>query len=316
MKTYTLEPTSHKDLFRVVDREGDWEYYFHEPTKRYLPAVNFRLDTGYTKGARFAEYLKNISPDQADRKLKAAGERGDRVHQYIRSVFLLAGAGAVQWKPTRDFKVLAEDNRTEVELSNDEWDCILAFQEFWTRHDAVLIDYEFPVWNLKIGYAGTSDAIIRLRKACGVKACGCTKFVGKLGLVDWKSSGGIYESYGAQVAAYANGENLKQILGRHKLEYTAIVRLGTKHKTTGGYEFEPYDQAETKLHFREFLAAVLISDAYLKPFDPEKEIVEIPDTLHLTVEREQLKRTVKPRAKRTPKKGTKVEESRTKNDET
>lgn len=176
-----------------------------------------------------------------DRKLKAAAERGDRVHPLIRLIFTVRSGEAVA-AIDRHTNVLAEDNRTEVELSNDEWGYILAFEQFWTRHDAVLVDYEFPIWNLALGYAGTTDAVIRLRRDCGNRYYGCKNFIGKLGLVDWKSSGGIYESYGPRVSAYAHGESIREILGEHTIEYTAIVRLRTNHKTTGGYEFEPYDQ--------------------------------------------------------------------------
>lgn len=269
-KTYELKPTDDKDLFRVVDREGDWTHYYHQPSKTYLRAVNFILESGYAKGARFYQYLKSKSADEADRILKAAGERSDRVHQAIR---IILDTGKID----RSLKVLGEDNATLISLSNDEWDCLLAFGEFWNRHECVLISGEKSVYTLSFGYAGTLDAIVRMTKECGVRYCPCKEYVGRLGLYDWKSSGGIYSNYGAQVAAYGAAFNAT---ATEKLDYTAILRIGTNHKSTGGYEFEPYNSEETNRHWKEFLAAKQIGDAEYKPFT-DAEIVEIPEVIEL-----------------------------------
>lgn len=301
MKTYELRPTSNPELFRVVDRNGDWTTYFHQPTKTYLRAVNHILTTGYAKGPRFYEWLKSQTKEEAERILERAGERGDRIHQFIAKV--LSGE-----KMHRYSKVLAEDSQTEVSLANDEWDAILAWQSFWTRHEPKLIAYEMSVFNLKVGYAGTLDAILRITKECGNRYCPCKGLAGKLGLYDWKSSSGIRAEYGAQIAAYGASESLKKFLGKHKLDYSAILRIGTNHKTTGGYELEVYNRKESQTHFKEFLAAVQIANAEYRPFDPDKEIYDIPDTLSMTVEREELNppKPAKPtKAKRTPRKGTK-----------
>ena len=91
--------------------------------------------------------------------------------------------------------------------------------------------------------------------------------------MDWKSSAGIYNSYGSQVAAYANAHGVK-------CDYTGIVRIGTNHKTTGGYEFQPYDQAETSNHFEEFRAAMIIANSEYRPFR-EDDIKDIPELIEL-----------------------------------
>ena len=266
MKNYTFSPTSNPELDRVVDSEGDWRFYFHKPTKTYLRAVNAILDEGFAKGRRFYEYLKNISAEEADRKLKAAGDRGDAVHQAINQAL-------TNGRLPRTALVLAEDNKTERHLTNDEWDVLLTWAEFWNRHNAKVVMKEQAVFNLQKGYAGTLDAIIVLQKNCEVKTCRCDGLIGLQVLVDWKSSGAIYNSYGPQVAAY------KDCL-ETPMPYTAVVRLGTSHKTTGGYEFQPYDVEETKKHFNEFLAAITISSSEHKPFN-EADIVDIPEIIEL-----------------------------------
>lgn len=295
--TYTYEKTSHPDLDRVVDREHNWTHYFHRPTKRYLTGITFRLDTGYTKGQRFAEYLKNTPKEEIERRLKITGERGDAVHQLI--------ARAISGERIAiTSKVLNDDGKPRA-IANDEWDCLLSWEQFMVRHDYAVVIHEAAVFNLTRfgGYAGTLDVLGIMRKSCGNRYCKCEPWIGKLGLPDWKTSGGIWESFGAQVAACAEGENLRDHIGDRKIEYTATVRLGTDKESTGGYDLKVYGPDETKQHLREFGAACTISDAYVKPFDPEKEIRTIPDALGLRVAHETL---TKP-ATRKPAKGTKVQ---------
>ena len=301
MKSHTYNATSNSDLFRVVDREGNWQFYVlnpNTPEQVFLPGVTSVLGAGFAKGPRFYEYLKNGSKDQLEKTLQAAGERGDRVHQFV--AMLLSGA-----KLDR-FSKVADERGNPVELSNDEWDCILAFQEFWNRHDTALVAHEFAVYHIgkRASYAGTVDAVVRLRKECGNRYCSCKEFIGKVGLLDWKSSGGIYPDYGAQVAAYASADNLPEVIGPRIVEYTGIVRIGTNHKSTGGYEFKPYNLQETAANLSKFEAAAELAGEYLPPFDPAKEIVEIPDTLSLVVTKDELAKP-KPKPKKTPKKPAK-----------
>src|SRR3990167_10350873 len=127
MKTFTLENTQNPDLFRVVDRQKDWNHYWLKSKNQYLRSVNFGLETGYAKGDRFIKWIKGKSEEEADKILKETGERGDRIHQFIARLFFLQG------KADRFTTVLAEDSLTEVKLIDDEWDAVLSFQEFWKR---------------------------------------------------------------------------------------------------------------------------------------------------------------------------------------
>lgn len=285
MKNYNYEKTTDKDILKVVDQNGDWTHYLHIPSNTYLRAVNYILKTGYTKGIRFEEYLKSHSKEEVERKLQKAGERGDKVHQYIRFLF--------EQKPVkgyitadREAKMRSEETGELEQLNNDEWACVLSFLNFWEKHELVLIKHEFTSYSLKHGFAGTGDAIIILTKKCDVKTCPCDKLVGKIGLYDWKSGAGIWDDQGPQTAAYTKGENIKDILKGRKIGYTAILRLGTSHVKTNGYELKPYDNKETQKHWKEFRAAKVISDASYKPFNPEKEIVDIPDKVKIKIKKE------------------------------
>jgi len=276
MKTYEPKSTSDKNLFRLIDRNGDWTHYYHKPSNKYLRSVNYILDMGYPKGVGLIQWLKSKTAEEAERLLRSAGDRGDAIHQLISLIF----AGEAK---DRSSQVLSEDNKTLRFLTNSEWDAILAFQEFWNDHDPILIVSEMSVYNLKVGYAGTLDAVLMLTKQCENKLCKCKDYINKIGVWDWKSGGGIYNSYGPQIAAYGVSDNLKKLLGKNRPTYTAIARIGTSHKR--GYELKFYDKNETNTHYKEFLAAKQNADADYRPFDPNKEIYEIPETLNLVIKR-------------------------------
>jgi len=300
MKTYELRATSNPHVFRVVDRAGEWAHYFEDTTNTYLRGATSILGRSYPKGEGFYIALKRATPEEWDRKLSEAGDRGDAIHQFIAKI--LSGEQC-----DRHTKVLAENNIDYRELADDEWDAILSFERWWNAHAPKLIAYEQTVASLSLGYAGTLDVICRLTKSCGARCCNCKDAVGKVALLDWKSGGGIYESYGAQVACYAYSD-LSHLLHGLTVTVTGIVRIGTSHVTTGGYECKFYSQEETARNMDRFLAAKLLDDQNYRPFDPAKEIRDIPETLSLTIEREEIStvaekpnKTRKPRVKKSTK---------------
>src|ERR1041384_3111063 len=193
MKTYTHETTSNPDIFRVVDRAGDWEWYYVKSLDTYVRGNTTILKRGYAKGAGFYEALKRATPEEWDRKLEAAGDKGDAVHQAIKQI--LAGI-----QVDRHTLILAENNRDTREMTDEEWSCILSFGRFWTAHNPLLIASEQTVAYLHhepgcpfdgkepvgrycpCGWAGTLDAIIRPRQACGARCCKCEGVIGKVTL--------------------------------------------------------------------------------------------------------------------------------------
>lgn len=272
MKKYTLQDTSNSNIKRVCDRNNNWLHYHLVKENKDLRAVNYILDKGYAKGLGFYTALKNSSPEEWDKKLEKAGDKGDAVHQSIRTTLQVG-------KFSIEDKVLSENNKDTRVLTFEEWECILAFGRFWNDHDMKLVDVEQTVADEKNGFAGTLDMIATMRKSCGGRYCDCTPHINKLGLWDHKSGSGIYENYGAQLAAYESAQ-----LGHlHRyIEYTAIDHLGTNHKV--GYKLEFYDLGETAKHWKEFLAAKTIHDATYKPFVLEAENENIPDLIELKQE--------------------------------
>lgn len=317
-------------LFRVMDRQGNWERYalvkkFTEAYEKkiqgwkmdndppsptfadlaevvYLDGVTTILKRGYTKGAFFENWLSNHTNEEREQILKAAGERGDKLHCMIDWLLTYEQEGEHEKDEVtldREMEVFNRETKEEERLEDDEWDALLSFSEFWNRHSPVVLRSESPVYNTMFGgYAGTADALLILTRECGTKTCKCKGLVGKIGLFDWKSSSGIRASYDAQLAAYAFAENIGDYLPpAQSVAYAAILRIGTSHKTTGGYEMrvltrdaetEAQDQAPYKnptlfFAWKRFLGAKDIGDFETKPFDAEEDIIDVPDELKMIV---------------------------------
>jgi hypothetical protein len=278
-----------------VDLKGNWNNYLLRPEApidgsewegKILRSVNAILDAGYAKGPQFYEWLLSKSKDEAKEILSAAGERGDKIHQYVSKVLDVAG---IQGAPSifdRELYVINRETQQADKLSQDEWYAVLSWVRFWIAHEPILYANEVPFYNEKLGYAGTGDAIIQITKACEVKMCKCNTLVNKIGLWDWKSGGGIYGSYSAQVAGYKNAENIKNYLPpKAKIDYTGLLRIGTAHKTTGGYEMEIHTtKEELKSGWDRFLAAKAIAEYEVNPFSLDS-IKELQDGFSVKVNR-------------------------------
>lgn len=297
-KNFTFKETNERGLFRVIDQKGNWDFYYHEKTKKYLRSVNSILSNGYPKGKFFEEYLKAHSKEEVEARLQEACEKGDMVHEFIRYLFNNGG------KANRQTRIFNRETNKKERLTDEQWRCIPAFQSFWLKHKPVLIASEIAGYNNMFGYAGTLDAILILTAECDLKNCPCHGNAGKIGVWDWKSGASIWDSYGPQLASYSKFENISEIMrsamkkilmargikvrNYHDraifipvVEYTGVLRIGTNHKTTNGYEAIIYDKIETADHWSEFLAAKTIVRGTCKPFDEAKDIKEIETKIDL-----------------------------------
>lgn len=281
-KTFTLEPTRDKDLFRVVDRDGNWNRYLHQPTNTYLDAVSAVLEKGFAKGASLLKYYKQLTEKEIDERFNAAAEKGSRIHRAIETIL---NKEVDQF--TRDTLIYNRTMGVNERLSNEEWDSLLTFVTFWDAHKPQVVAVETSVYNTKYKYAGTLDAILILTQACEARTCQCRNIIGKIGIWDWKTGSGIWRSYGAQVAAYGNAPSIKSVLGKHKPEYTAILRIGAD-RTLLGYQMEVYNKEETHRNWELYLAAATIAADEMRTFNPAREVYEIPDIIQLTVEYKKL----------------------------
>jgi hypothetical protein len=96
----------------------------------------------------------------------------------------------------------------------------MAWQDWWKASGLKIIATEQPVWDKVHRYAGTIDAV-------------CENEKGQIGVVDFKSSKGIYDEYHIQVAAYMHAaRNFSPI------EWGLIVRV-PKVVTDASFETKP-----------------------------------------------------------------------------
>jgi len=264
---FTLEPTSHDNLFRYVDANGDWTYYvFKKGNKKdFYPAVNHILDVGFNKGRGFMEYLLSVDKTEARQKLETAGERGSRVHQAISHLIQMS-------KVTMDTKYYNTLKERDEVLSRKEWKCLQAFVKWVGEFKPHTLLNEHASFSTKYEFAGTPDwyGTVELPK------------IGRVWiLIDWKTSAGIWGDYPLQVASYAQMYNEHGVEGI-KNAYTAILRVGTRHKS--GYEFKVYTPEETRDNLGVFSAVRAIFE-YAKP-KFKSDVIQIPYSFNLKIPNE------------------------------
>lgn len=140
---------------------------------QYVPSVTTILEA-YPKPPAFYEWLKKNGED-ADEIRDDAGRRGSVVHHLTESF----------------------DHGSEVCLMNDdgspryklrEWSMLERYVDFRQRHPATIHAIETNMVSGDLGYAGTLDRVMTID--------------GATYLVDIKTSGGVYDSYWLQQAAY------------------------------------------------------------------------------------------------------------------
>lgn len=257
--SFEFEATSDSNLKRYVDRWGNWTHYYLVKEKRFLPAVNHILGLGFNKGPRFYQYLLSVTPEEAKKKLEAAGDEGTRTHMAIRH--LIDGSKVTM---TTKYPSELQMGRQEV-LNPDEWSNLSAFVAFCDRYKPRVVSNDFSVYSVDSSFAGSPDGLMVITVPAGDKWF--PKAVwgqDVLFMPDWKTSGAIYNEYKAQLAAYFRAlqerGTYKAFSDAYKGRiFTGIVRIGTRHKN-GGYEIEMWDEVQTKHNFQLFMAA---KDIYL-----------------------------------------------------
>jgi hypothetical protein len=267
MKNFELKPTKAKHLFRVVNLDGNWKDYYNSDTGQYKPGLTSVLDRAYPKGSGFYEALKKSTPEEWDKRLAEAGDAGDAIHQIIEKS--LSGE-----KVNRATKVLAEDNKTERNLTHIEWRKYLSFVYFVNLHGVVLFGHEETVEHPL--FAGTLDQLWKLTKVCGrdKRYCKCADFQNVLLLNDVKTGKGLYSNHKAQVAGLAHAE-ISHLSKGMKVETAMLLHL---NGTDNGWSVKFLDKTETEIAYQRCLAAFTLDEE--KPFDPAK-IEEIPDYVEL-----------------------------------
>jgi len=269
--SYTYQDTSHPNVKRFVDRSGNWTHYFLVKEKKFVKAVNHILRLGYPKGERFYNYLKNITPEEADRRLKTAGEEGTRSHQAIRD--LSAGH-----RVTMSSRYYNDITKKDELLNDDEWDNLQAFINLCNVYKPEFIADEQTVYTQD--YAGTFDWIGTLLVPEGDKNFPA-EVRGKRVLalpLDWKTGSGLWPEYDLQISAYYNAiKSMDLFLDFLTLPiFGVLARLGTKHKC--GYEIQVLDESTLAYKYGVFTSCINTANDQEPTFDPD--IKEIPYSFH------------------------------------
>lgn len=280
IQSHAYEPTDDRNIFRFVDREGNWTHYWIKKQKVFAPAVNHIIRTGYPKGERFYSYLLNATAFEAEKKLKTAGEEGARTHAAIRD--LIAGQTVTQ--ETTYFNELT--GRYEP-LSTEEWLNLESFYVWCEEFQPRVIDFEHAVWSALYNYAGTVDFVGIIHVPIGSRHFPKETWdTHVLILLDWKTSSGIWDEYELQIAAYRKAvletKGDKMPTGEYGGMWTGIIRLGTGHKS--GYEMKVWNVVESEDNFAVFTS---VQEIYYKKegriFEPK--VWSIPSELQITMPR-------------------------------
>ena len=131
--------------------------------------------------------------------------------KHVKDLTLAADIGTdahlrVQWLMRRELGI--SEPEPEMKDERSLW-ASLAFEDWWKGSGLKAIRSEQPVWDRELGYAGTIDIV-----AEGPEG---------LGVVDLKTSKGVYDSHHLQVMAYLHaGRNFAP------LKWAKIVRLPKK----------------------------------------------------------------------------------------
>lgn len=162
--------------------------------------------------------IAGIKTAHRNKKTEAA-DIGTAVHKYLEE-YLNAGING--------------DVLPEMPVNPHIRAAIEAFLE-WTKANKVkFIASERKIYSKKYKYAGTLDALGYVN--------------GKLSIIDFKTSSGIYDDMFVQVAAYANAVNEED---GTKIEDCYIVRV-----PKDGSEFEVQRDENLKLNFKSFLGCL------------------------------------------------------------
>lgn len=291
--SHTFEPTSNKNIFRFVDRAGDWTHYWIKSQKRFVPAVNYIIRAGYPKGERFYYYLLHADPAEAERKLSRAGEEGSRTHAALRDLI----AGQRITLASRYYNELSE--RFEA-LNAEEWRNLESFVAWCAKYEPNLLFQEEAVWSAEHNFAGTVDFVGTIRVPEDDSHFAAELWGQRiLILIDWKTSSAIWDEHELQAAAYRQAvlEFLPRRLPTKTYGglWTAIVRLGTAHRQ--GFEMKVWTPEESEANFSLFASAYSI---FVRKHGTELawELKEIPSEFAVKIP------PVRRPAKRRPKKLT------------
>lgn len=318
LPSYTYQATDDPHLFRVVDRNGDWLFYYNDEFQIYAPAVNAIIHGGFPTADGLIEWFKSLTKEEIEKISKGAKERGSRVHEAIRDMI-----NGVEITP--QWLYASENNDDKLTpLTHDEWDALTSWVKWAEKHQPRVYRHEtsilvFIYEHIKTGkkivgrdyvkltpaqrkqyvvwghYAGTIDfdgdilvfEKVDLTEEEKVQIKADAKLIGeKPSMKRTKEVAVRREALLDWKFASGIRDEMKVQTSMYErsrvrpADVTGIVRVGTAH--TDGYEMKCWDQEETTKHFESAIASMVNYRLTHKPFDPGC-IREIPQLLAVKI---------------------------------
>lgn len=239
-----------KTTFEYLDRVEflDERYYnfINSKTKEIIPYISvtyslksFPMDYG------LLQWFKDVG-NQAELIANRAAESGSKVHSAISN--LISGL-TLKWT----------DEFGRAKYTEEEWQGINRFIEFWGIYKPKTLFNERIVFNHKYKYAGTIDYLCKIDD--------------KIWLIDFKFSNAIHQSYMLQLAAYKKAIEEELDI---KIDEVGILHLKAKSKQ--GWKLE---QPKENIEFLfEVYLKVLDLFLFTNPNHKPKNLV-YPNTLKL-----------------------------------
>lgn len=183
MKKQIRTVNEEKGIVQITTVSERWYSRISSATNNYefVPSVTW-IAEHYPKGIGFYKWLANKGWDEAEAIKEAAGDKGSKVHQAICD--LIDGKEVLM-----SAKYVSPSTDQEEELTLEEYECLMAFTNWFKATKPEVEQNGLVVWNSKENYAGTLDFICRIE--------------GQLYIVDFKTSQNIYPSHEIQLSAYA-----------------------------------------------------------------------------------------------------------------
>lgn len=246
---------------RTVQYNGDEKQItfldtrFYKRHDKYYPSVTYILSF-IPKNKIFIDWIKEKG-EESESIVKAAGEKGKRVHGSIEA--LLKGE-ELSW--------VNDDGSAKYSL--EVWQMLLKFAEFWRIHQPKLIETEVHSFSDQYEYAGTIDLVLEIQ--------------GELWLIDIKTSNQIPPVYHYQTAAYAQswGECYDRKIDRRGILW--LKSMTRKEDKTGKtMKGKGWSLIESNRSFEEdFKSFQLFHDVFKHEVDYDKPVSEFyPTTIKL-----------------------------------
>ncbi len=232
-------------LIRVVDEAKgivqittlDERWYFKPsenkvsgvPEFTSVPSVTW-ISGYYPKGIAYYKWIADHGWDEAEAIKMAAGEKGSKVHKAIEA--LLAGV-----EVKMNDKFLNPKTGQEEELTVEEYECLMAFKEWFEEEQPEILASEITVWGTVYRHKFTGQYIteeqwaelpVKLQENYETESyAGTVDFIyrkkdGRIGAMDFKTSQYIWPSHICQVSLY------KPALKDYQIDFLEILQLGYK----------------------------------------------------------------------------------------